>query len=63
VVTTWLRAAVREKVGPEVPEEELIEDEELVDEADETPADEDEQVVETPKSAEVAPTLEQSKKR
>jgi preprotein translocase subunit YajC len=31
VVTTWLRAAVREKVGPEVAEEE-IEDDELVDE-------------------------------
>jgi len=27
VITTWLRAAVREKVSPEVPEEEYIEDE------------------------------------
>jgi preprotein translocase subunit YajC len=35
VITTWLRAAVREKVSPEVPEEEYIvddEDNDIVDE-------------------------------
>jgi preprotein translocase subunit YajC len=35
VVTTWLRAAVREKVGPEVAEEEVEDDDELVAEVDE----------------------------
>jgi preprotein translocase subunit YajC len=35
VVTTWLRAAVREKISPEVPEEEYVEDAEIVDEVEE----------------------------
>jgi len=34
-VTTWLRAAVREKVGPEVPEEEYVDEVEVVDEVEE----------------------------
>ena len=66
VVTTWLRAAVREKISPEVDEE--IEDEDLVDSdetAQELPDDvEKKDSVETPKAtAEVAAPLEQSKKR
>ncbi|GAB3879453.1 preprotein translocase subunit YajC [Kibdelosporangium lantanae] len=42
VVTTWLRAAVREKVGPDVdvPEEEYVDEVEVVDEVEE-PADAD----------------------
>jgi preprotein translocase subunit YajC len=40
-VTTWLRAAVREKVSPDVPEEEYIDDEEIVDEVEE-PGEEEE---------------------
>jgi preprotein translocase subunit YajC len=42
VVTTWLRAAVREKVGPDadVPEEEYVDEVEVVDEVEE-PADDD----------------------
>jgi preprotein translocase subunit YajC len=57
VVTTWLRAAVREKVGPDLVEDEVEEDEDEVEVVAE--ADDDK----TPKStAEVAPPLEQSKK-
>jgi len=56
VVTTWLRAAVREKVGPDVVEDDVEEDEEVEAVAE---ADDDR----TPKStAEVAAPLEQSKK-
>jgi preprotein translocase subunit YajC len=44
VVTTWLRAAVREKVGPEVPEEEYVDEAEVVDEVEEPAADETERV-------------------
>jgi len=44
VVTTWLRAAVREKVGPEVPEEEHVDDADVVDEVEEPAADETERV-------------------
>jgi preprotein translocase subunit YajC len=40
VVTTWLRAAVREKIGPDVPEEEYVDEVEVVDEVEE-PADDD----------------------
>jgi preprotein translocase subunit YajC len=47
VVTTWLRAAIREKVGPEVAEDDEVEDDELVDEAVEETREE----VETPKAA------------
>jgi preprotein translocase subunit YajC len=62
VVTTWLRAAVREKVSPDV-EEEIEEDEDLVDEVEEV-EDDKKDSIETPKStAEIAPPLEQSKKR
>ena len=60
VVTTWLRAAIRETVGPEV-EEEIEDDEDIVEEVEQ---DEDETKDVTPKStAEVAPPLEQTKKR
>jgi preprotein translocase subunit YajC len=63
VVTTWLRAAIREKVSPDV-EEEIEDDEDLVDEVEEADEEEKKDSVETPKStAEVAPPLEQSKKR
>ncbi|MCE7010529.1 preprotein translocase subunit YajC [Kibdelosporangium philippinense] len=68
VVTTWLRAAVREKVSDDVVEETVEDDDEAVAEVEETKADEtkaDEKSVEseTPKStAEVAPPLEQTKK-
>ncbi|MET0233213.1 MAG: preprotein translocase subunit YajC [Kibdelosporangium sp.] len=63
VVTTWLRAAVREKVGPEV-EEEYEADEDVVDEVEETDVAEKKDTVEVPKStAEIAPPLEQTKKR
>lgn len=59
VVTTWLRAAIREKVGEETVEE-TTEDDEAVAEAEETKADDKDM---TPKStAEVAPPLEQTKK-
>ena len=62
VVTTWLRAAIREKVNPEV-EEEYEDDEDLVEEVEEV-EDDKKDSVETPKStAEVAPALEQTKKR
>jgi len=46
VVTTWLRAAVREKVGPDadVPEEEYVEEAEVVDEVEEPAAEETERV-------------------
>jgi preprotein translocase subunit YajC len=44
VVTTWLRAAVREKVGPEVSEEEYVDEAEVVDEVEEPAADETERV-------------------
>jgi preprotein translocase subunit YajC len=44
VVTTWLRAAVREKVGPEVSEEEYVDEAEVVDEVEEAAADETERV-------------------
>ncbi|MBP2330224.1 preprotein translocase subunit YajC [Kibdelosporangium banguiense] len=58
VVTTWLRAAIREKVGPEV-EEEIEDDEDIVEEVEEDEKKQDP----TPKStAEVAPALEQTKK-
>ena len=56
VVTTWLRAAVREKVGPDAVEDEVEEEDEAVAVVE---TDDDK----TPKStAEVAPPLEQSKK-
>ncbi|ALG11730.1 preprotein translocase subunit YajC [Kibdelosporangium phytohabitans] len=62
VVTTWLRAAVREKVSDDVVEE-PVEDDEPVAEAVETKDEEKSVVSETPKStAEVAPPLEQTKK-
>ncbi|RSM71884.1 preprotein translocase subunit YajC [Kibdelosporangium aridum] len=65
IVTTWLRAAIREKVSDDVVEE-TVEDDEAVAEVEETPAnDKAEKTVatETPKStAEVAPPLEQTKK-
>lgn len=44
VVTTWLRAAVREKVGPDVPEEEYVDEAEVVDEVEEPAAEEAERV-------------------
>ena len=57
VVTTWLRQAVREKVAPEVPEEDeaLVEDEATVDEAGES---------DKPKQTgpQIAPPLEHEKK-
>ncbi|MFC0107234.1 preprotein translocase subunit YajC [Kibdelosporangium aridum] len=66
IVTTWLRAAVREKVSDDVVEETVEGDDEAVAEAEDTKAnDKDEKTVasETPKStAEVAPPLEQTKK-
>nr|WP_042197162.1 preprotein translocase subunit YajC [Kibdelosporangium sp. MJ126-NF4] len=65
VVTTWLRAAVREKVSEDVVEE-PVEDDEAVTEVEETVAKKDDEksvASETPKStAEVAPPLEQTKK-
>lgn len=68
VVTTWLRAAVREKVDPEVAEDEFEDDEELVAEVDEPGEKDDDKVdaivAETPTSAaEIAPPLEHGKKR
>ena len=55
VVTTWLRAAVREKVSPDVAEEELeYDDEDLVAEIDEpgelADENEDDKVDATPKA-------------
>ena len=54
VETTWLRAAVREKVGPEVD----IEDEDLTDETDLEDTDEAER---TESRAEIASPLEHGK--
>ncbi|CAM3464611.1 preprotein translocase subunit YajC [Kibdelosporangium persicum] len=63
VVTTWLRAAIREKVSDDVVEETVEDDDEAVAEVEETKADEKTVTSETPKStAEVAPPLEQTKK-
>ena len=62
VVTTWLRAAIREKVGDDTVDEPVADEDDAV--AEET-ATKDERTVatETPKStAEVAPPLEQTKK-
>ncbi|MFL6141976.1 MAG: preprotein translocase subunit YajC [Labedaea sp.] len=61
VETTWLRAAVREKVGPEVDVEEF-EDEELTDDVEET----DDAEVQTPvaeSNAQVAAPLEHDKQK
>lgn len=66
VVTTWLRAAVREKVSEDVVDETVEDDDEVVAEVEEArPQDTAEKTAasETPKStAEVAPPLEQTKK-
>lgn len=65
VVTTWLRAAIREKVGEDTVDEPVEDDDTVVAEAEETTAKDDERSVatETPKStAQVAPPLEQTKK-
>jgi preprotein translocase subunit YajC len=58
VQTTWLRAAIREKVGPDAEEE--YEDDEAVDEVEET--DEKDTVGETKSTAEIAPPLEHGKR-
>jgi len=64
VITTWLRAAVREKVSPEVPEEEYIEDEVAEDdipaaEKIDEPADDENEA----EKVEAKSTVETPKKR
>ena len=64
--TTWLRAAVREKVGPDVEledevDEDLVEDDELED-ADETVVDDAKASTNGETKAEIAPPLEHGKK-
>jgi preprotein translocase subunit YajC len=70
-VTTWLRAAVREKVAEDVTAEASDDDEEYEDTAEETPEDASELTTgqdatatagEPESNAELAPPLEQSKK-
>lgn len=58
VETTWLRAAVREKVGPD-----SAVDEDLEEFEDTEAADEVEETADTESKAEVAPPLEQSKQK
>ncbi|ONI74947.1 preprotein translocase subunit YajC [Actinosynnema sp. ALI-1.44] len=63
VVTTWLRAAIREKVSEDVVDEPIQDDDETVASIAETKDDEKTVASETPKStADVAPPLEQTKK-
>lgn len=60
VETTWLRAAIREKVGPDYQAEEEYEDAEDLEEAE---AEEVEEAAATESKADVAPPLEQSKQK
>lgn len=60
VETTWLRAAIREKVGPDNEVDEDLEDEDL-EEAE--AVDEVEEAADTESKADLAPPLEQSKQK
>jgi len=62
VETTWLRAAVREKVGPEVDIEE-IDDDELIDSDDVEDTDVAEVPAPVESNAQVAPPLEHDKQK
>jgi preprotein translocase subunit YajC len=61
IETTWLRAAVREKVGPDVDVEDELDDEELAEEVDER--DTAEHDSSAAGSTADAATLEQSKQK
>jgi preprotein translocase subunit YajC len=61
IETTWLRAAVREKVGPDVDVEDELDDEELTEEVDER--DTAEHDSSAAGSTADAATLEQSKQK
>lgn len=66
VVTTWLRAAVREKVGPDVPEEEYVDEvadeAEVVDEVEE-PGESAEEHADEPAKVDAKAPVEVPKKR
>jgi preprotein translocase subunit YajC len=62
IETTWLRAAVREKVGPDVDVEDEFDEEELTDKVDERDTAEHDSYA-PDSTAEVAPPLEQNKQK
>lgn len=63
VETTWLRAAVREKVGPDVELEDEVDEDLVEDEVDEVEdADESKASTNGETKAEIAPPLEHGKK-